>query len=301
MSTATAEKLTREEWLELRRKSLGASEAAAALGVSPYQTPVELWQRKVGLIPDQEESEAMRWGSLLEPVILGEYARRTGRRIVGEQGFTRHPGYPCLTATPDAVTEDGRLVEVKTASAWAKEWGDEDSDEIPDHYLIQVAHQMAVTGAEVADVAVLIGGQRLRIYTVPRDESLVQEVVRGGLRFWEHVERQEPPTWGRMTPQTLAVRFPECHGEAEWSAEDAAAIGQLVTEIEMDGRSLKLVEERLDRLKALVLERMGNAQVGRLPDGRRVKRFLEHVAARDVSYTSKAYTKHYFRVLKGER
>jgi putative phage-type endonuclease len=299
--TATGATLNRAEWLELRRGVLGASEAAAALGVSPYQTPVELWQRKVGLMNDQDESEAMRWGNLLEPVILAEYQHRTGRVVAATQEFRVHPGYPCLAATLDARCEDGRLVEVKTANAWAKEWGDEQTDEVPEPYLIQVAQQMAVTGAAVADVAVLIGGQRLKVYTVERNEGLIGRVVAGGLRFWGCVERREPPTWGRMDAEALAVLHPDCTGEAPWSPEDAEAVAEFVRQYEVDKGFVKLAEDRLDHLKGQILAAMGDARTGRLPDGRSVRRFRQEVAARQVNYESKAYVKHYFTIVKGER
>lgn len=300
-ATTARRGMTREEWLAERRNSLGASEAAAALGVSPYQTPIELWQRKLGIMPDQDESEAMRWGSLLEPIILAEYQRRTGRRVVAEQEFLRHPGYPCLTATLDARCEDGRLVEVKTASAWAREWGEESTDEVPEPYLVQVAHQFAVTGAMVADVVVLIGGQRLLTYTVERNEVLVDHVVRRGLEFWGHVEARTPPTWGRLDPRALAVLHPECTGEAPWSPDDADAAARLVEQYEADAEALKLIESRQEHHRGLILASMGDARIGRLPDGRCVKRFLQHVEGRHVSYEAKPYVKHYFRVVKGER
>ena len=35
--------LTREEWLEWRRKGIGGSDAAAVLGISPFRTAVDLY------------------------------------------------------------------------------------------------------------------------------------------------------------------------------------------------------------------------------------------------------------------
>lgn len=292
--------LTREAWLTLRRQSLGASEAAAALGVSPYVTPVELWQRKLGIAPEQPETEAMRWGTLLEPLILAEYQARTGRRVVATQEYRVHPDHPHLTATLDGRCEDGRLVEIKTASAWAREWGAEDTDEVPEPYLVQVAQQMAVTGADTADVVVLIGGQRLRIYNVPRNDRLVDLVVEEGTRFWRCVERRSPPDWGRRTASDLAAVYPGCEGEAAWSLEDAERITGFLDQIEVDKHAAKVIEARIEDNKAHVLKAMGTARTGTLPDGRTVKRFRQEVAAKTVSYEAKAYVRHYFTVLGGK-
>jgi predicted phage-related endonuclease len=70
--------IDRAAWLERRRQTLGASDAAAALGLSPYCSPLQLYLRKIGSLPEQEETEAMRWGTLLEPLLAREYTRRTG-------------------------------------------------------------------------------------------------------------------------------------------------------------------------------------------------------------------------------
>lgn len=289
----------RESWLEARRSSLGASEAAAALGVSPYATPIELWQRKLGLAAEQPENEAMRWGTLLEPLILREYQDRTGLQVVATQERRIHPDHSCLTATLDARCDDGRIVEVKTASAWAKEWGEEGSDDVPEPYLVQVAQQMACSGAGRADLVVLIGGQRLKVYEIPRDDALIARVVEGGLRFWRCVENREPPTWGRLDAAALAVLHPQCQGVADWSLEDADAVGNHVLVYETSKADIKLLEERAEHARGHILQALGSAQIGRLPDGRVVKRFLRTEPPRQVSYVTKETTKHYFMITKG--
>ena len=90
MSTAIDPVNDREAWLAERSRSVGASEAAAVLGVCPYSTPIDVWQRKLGLAPPLPESEPMLWGTLLEPIILAEYERRTGRTVFDRQQFVRH-------------------------------------------------------------------------------------------------------------------------------------------------------------------------------------------------------------------
>jgi putative phage-type endonuclease len=285
----------RDLWLASRAQSLGASEAAAALGVCPYTTPVELWQRKTGKAPGREESEAMRWGTLLEPAILDEYQRRTGVTVIGRQMFMRHPEHPWMTATLDGLTPSGRLVEVKTTSAWSRGFGDEDSDELPDHYRIQLHQQFAVTGTDRADLVVLVGGQKLRIYPVERDEQLVRVVVRCALGFWRCVESGSPPAWGRVTAETLAVLHPGCEGTIELG-EDVAADVQAVDDNAYTERRHEKVREEA---KLRVLAAMGDAQFGRLPDGRVVKRYLKEYPQTTRTVTTKAHTSHYFRVLKG--
>lgn len=286
----------REDWLAERRKSIGSSDAASVLGVCPYSAPIDTWQRKLNIVGEKECSEQMLWGNLLEPVLAAEYQRRTGMAFTGTQLFFRHPERPWMTATLDGLRADGRIAELKTASAWAREWGDEDSDEVPEPYLVQVHHQMAVTGAEVADVAVLIGGQRFQIYTVERNEDLIALILETEERFWRCVQQRIPPTWGKLDARALAAVYPECSGSIE--LDDAAA--QLVAQHEAAKKAEKDAKEKGETFKASILERLGNSQFGTLPDGRLVKKFREEVAAVTFETSRKAYTKLYFKILKGD-
>lgn len=290
MATAT---MDRAAWLAERRNSIGASEAAAVLGVCRYRAPIDVWQHKLGLAPDTLENEAMRWGTLLEPLIASEYTHRTGREVTAAQEFVRHPDHPWMTATLDGIAGD-RLLEIKTASAWAREWGDEDTDQIPDNYMVQVHHQMACTGHARADVAVLIGGQRLRVYEVERNDDLIGAMLEREREFWDHVRSRTPPTWGKLDARALAALNARCDGLMEF---DADAAGDLEAYEQAAYEILRL--EKVKKLAgARVLAAMGEAQFGLLPDGSMVKRFRQEVA--ESTRTVAAHVRHYFRRIKGD-
>jgi putative phage-type endonuclease len=196
---------------EERRTGLGGSDAAAALGLSPWQTPLDLWEQKTGLAPPVEQTEPMLWGQLLEDVIRREYARRTGYEVRPVQDLIRHPARPWMFAHVDGEIAGGQaILEVKTTRT-AQGWGEPDTDEIPLHYLLQVHHYLAVTAAEVCDVAVLIGGSDFRLYQVARDIEIEQRLIEGEAAFWAQVTKGVPPA-----PLTLedAVR--------RWGHFDAA-------------------------------------------------------------------------------
>ena len=289
MSSAELTFETEAEWLAERRKSVGASESPKV-----FDAPLDVWQRKLGLAPDVEQTEPMEIGKLMEPVIQTLYTRRTGREIAAVQKFVRHPGYPYMTATLDAVASDGRLVEFKNAGAWAREWGDSHTDEIPEPYLIQVQHQMACTGAEVVDVAALIGGNQFRVYTVERHDWLIGQIEARVAEFWECVTNRTPPTWGRHDARSLAILNPECAGTLDLDEADVARV--------LDVESLKAQRSALDGLseegQAYILAVLGNNQFGRLPDGRMVKRFRQEMPER--TNTVRAHVRHYYRVIKGD-
>src|SRR5215469_14323159 len=76
---------------EERRTGIGGSDAAAALGLSPWQTPYDLWEQKTGRAPPIEQTEPMLWGHLLEDIVRREYARRTGLEARPVAEMIRHP------------------------------------------------------------------------------------------------------------------------------------------------------------------------------------------------------------------
>jgi putative phage-type endonuclease len=206
---------------ELRRTGIGGSDAAAALGISPWRTPYELWREKTGEGEDAPRTvtEPMLWGTLMEPVILGEYVRRTGHAVEKPTEMLRHDKYTWMIAHLDGWVMDGRIikrgVEFKT-SRDGRGWGEPGTDEIPMHTGVQVHHYLIVTRAPVWDVAVLIGGSDFRIYTVLADPVVAGELIGRQAAFWQRVERREPPDpvnlhdasarWGRLlTPGAVSA------------------------------------------------------------------------------------------------
>lgn len=182
----------RQAWLAERRTGIGGSDAPVVVGMSKWKTPLELYLDKRGEL-ETPETEPMKWGNLLEPVVRQEYANRTGNTVEVPPGLIRHPTITFAIVTPDGLVPDKRrYYEGKTART-ADGWGEPGTDEVPQDYLIQTQHGMLVTGMEVADIAVLIGGQDFRIYTVEADRELQDMLIEQEREFWRHVERGEPP------------------------------------------------------------------------------------------------------------
>lgn len=181
------------EQVEARRLGIGGSDVAAILGLSPWATPLDVYLSKLGELPPITETPAMHWGSVLEPVILDEFQRQTGKQVARSLPMTRHADHPHMIANVDGMTSDGGVVEAKTARS-DKDWGEIGSAEIPVYYQTQVAHYLAVTGARIAYVPVLIGASDFRIYQVDRDESFIADLIDAERSFWhEHVIARVPP------------------------------------------------------------------------------------------------------------
>ena len=107
---------------------------------------------------------------------------------------------------------DVQILECKTAGAYgAKAW----KDGVPEYVQVQVMHQLAVTGKQAADVAVLIAGQDLQIHRVYRDEELIAKLIELEAQFWWHVENNIPPPadGSDSAAQALQTLFQQDNGQ----------------------------------------------------------------------------------------
>ncbi len=67
---------SRTAWLKARLKGIGASDAAAVLGLSSYSSPYSTWISKTMPPEDREEDDLQYWGKRLEPLIADEFWRQ---------------------------------------------------------------------------------------------------------------------------------------------------------------------------------------------------------------------------------
>ncbi|HYW37827.1 MAG TPA: YqaJ viral recombinase family protein [Terriglobales bacterium] len=203
------------EWLESRQRGLGGSDAAAVLGMDAWRSGLDVWRSKVEPIPEATDDEnfLFKLGHLLEPVIAGLYSEQTGRELfIPEPEIITHLKYPEIVGSPDRLApKDGRVIELKSEHQFADKFGDPGSDQVPDHYVIQAAHYMAVANLDRCDVAVLHGGFKFAIYQLRRDLEMERSMIDQLRHWWDAyvVKKIEPPldaseAWGDY----LAQKYP---------------------------------------------------------------------------------------------
>jgi len=213
--------LSRAQWLDVRKGGIGSSDAAAAVGLHPYKSPLQLWMEKTGrehLLPQvdpDDPTSPMYWGTLLEPIVAAHYTRRTGLRVRRINAVLQHPAHPWMLANIDREvigSPEVQILECKTAGYHgARAW----EDGVPEYVHLQVVHQLAVTGKKAADVAVLICGQELRIHRIERDETMIAQLIALERRFWHFVETDTAPPADGSESADLALRalWPRDNGQ----------------------------------------------------------------------------------------
>lgn len=180
---------------------IGTTTVAAILGVSPWATPVDAWRRITGRDPGPDDNAAMQRGRVLEEPILQLYELETGYRVERAQELVvQDPDRPWFAGHLDGIVRaTPHLVEAKTTGRMSDQWGQQGTDDIPDHYLCQVQAELHLARASrqvpdvaVADVVLLYGD--LRTYTVRYHPGFCASMLERLDEFWSrHVLKDVPP------------------------------------------------------------------------------------------------------------
>ena len=240
------------EWHEHRRAHRNASETPIVLGVSPWTTPYQLWQQKLGLVKP-EVNAAMLHGTALEPAARAAYERLTGlsmKPLVLVDGE--------YSASLDGLTLAGeRIVEIKCplkgreSSLWKAI--EAAPRTLPEHYQWQVQHQLMVSKADIADVFVFDGAEGL-IFPIAPDPASWSRIEAAWDEFARYLtESQAPP----LTDRDVRVR-----DDPEW-LEAAARYVELRTAYDELSAKCDEAKTRLIGLTSHAREQGGGVSVTR--------------------------------------
>jgi putative phage-type endonuclease len=169
------------EWLELRENMLTASDAATAIGANPYEKPRDLLVKKVGK-KKWDGNEATRRGTILEPIARDLYDARYNRKS-HEIGLVQHPVHTWLGGSPDGITEDGLLIEIKCPLTRKI------TDKVPKHYIAQIQVLMEILDLPECDfIQYRDVPEEFVVTNVPRDREWFATNLPIMRAFWEQVE-----------------------------------------------------------------------------------------------------------------
>lgn len=195
-----------------RRRYIGGSDVAAVLGISPWRTPLQLWEAKTAPALPQERPptgpklRGHRWEAVVAEMLV-EYLEAHGHTVEVVANNRRYidAERPYLAAEIDfEVRLDGEdeitNVELKTVHPFkVGEWGEAGTDESPVWYTAQGMHGLGVTGRRRCLVAPLFGADEIRAYPVLRDDETIDAMRARCDAFWQLVQTGVSPD-----PTTLA-------------------------------------------------------------------------------------------------
>lgn len=258
-----------DEW----KKRITASKVASVVCKSPWTSKFALHAEMTGRYESEPiNPEILEMGNLLEPYVADWYALHNPGVQVRECKKRGNPVWwvdkanEDFAATPDRILVDREtgevtaLLEIKTARV-ASEWGDEGSDEVPEHYRLQALWQMKCTGVKTVIFAVLHAGLRFATYRVEWDYADVAWLTAETEVFMDAVRTGRTPDYKEepgafSTYEVLRYYFPECNGEAVMLSDD------LVYRTRRAKRLKRLAARAEDIVKNELTAVMGNASTG---------------------------------------
>jgi putative phage-type endonuclease len=268
---------TRAQWLEARRGGVGGSDLSAILGTSPFRTAWALWAERAGLIDaDPGDAERRDWGSALEAAVAGRWAQIEGAQV-RRVGMVADPDAPWRRASIDRVVvapgtrRAVALLECKTTSERS---GWEGDDALEARYEAQAQWYLGITGLPAAHLAVLVGGQELRRWTVRADPARYAALAEAADGFWaDHLVAGSPPP---LVPADSAWtgRLP-ADPDAPAAVLDDPDLALLVAQRAAHRAEERFWKEAGDLIDAAVKAHMGPATELVAPDGRVLYTFRE--------------------------
>lgn len=197
---------TREGWLKARETGIGSSEIATVVGLNPWETPYQLWRRKIGLDAPKQENFAMKAGHYLEDAVSQFWADETGREIIKSSAgdwLIRDNEHPFLQVSPDRTywltgkkrndTNKG-ILECKTTQMQV------DGDDIPKHWFCQVQYQLGVAGLEHGSLAWLCCGRDFGYRDIDFVPDFYKWLAEEASKFWHE------NVLARVEPSAISVR-----------------------------------------------------------------------------------------------
>ena len=254
--------LSREEWLQFRKQGIGSSDAAAACGIHPYLSMLELWMIKTGRMSSDIDASnnngidgysPLYWGNTLEPMVAKYYQEHTGNKVRRVNAILQHPDpdHHFMLANLDyAITgsDEVQILECKTAGEHgAKLW----NHGVPLYVTCQVQHQLAVTGKQAAHICVLLCGHEAKIYKVERDERLIQSIMEHERLFWQYVQTDTPPTPDHSESAARALKqlYPTPKPSSKVDLTDDDGANKLFEQLLSYRDYMQELEQRHDQVK----------------------------------------------------
>ncbi len=244
-----------EEWLKLRSKYIGGSDAAAVVGLNPYSSPYALWAEKTGRVPGFAGNLACEVGTFLEEFVAQKFAQVTGKKVRKCNQSFLNSQYPFAIANIDReiIGEDAGL-EIKTTDTLnMKKFR---GGEYPENYYAQMVHYLAVTGKQRWYLAVLIGNKEFKWFTLERDEAEIAALMTAESEFWKLVKMDIPPAVDGTAATTKAIGDIYANSDDSVIADLTAHKADIARYIEL-GSQIKELEEQRDEAANSIKEFLG--------------------------------------------
>lgn len=262
MSTTIIRPKDRNEWLDYRRAGIGSSEIATIVGLNPYETPYQLWRRKIGLDEPKSETFAMKAGHYLEDAVSQFWSDATGRQIIKASAgdwIVRNDDKPFVQVSPDRTywLDDNRsndnkgILECKTTQRAI------DADDLPKTWFCQVQYQLGGAEIQQGSIAWLTAGREFGYQDLTLVPDFYAWLVEEAERFWvDNVMGGKEPDCANV--QDVLIKFNKhTNGKVVEVGEDVMEAYSQLKDVRAE---ISKLEEQKEALEAKLKMGFGDAE-----------------------------------------
>lgn len=258
---ADTKNMTHEEWLNLRKSSIGGSDAAALVGMNQYSSALTVYADKKGLSKPKETSEAMRLGTDLEAYVAERFAEKEGKKVRNDFFMYADDEHDFITANIDRrVVGENAGLECKTMGSF--NGYNLDDGEIPSHYFCQIQHYCMVMGFDRMYLAILVLQKGLYTIPIERDDEFIKTLREAEIRFWTHNVQHSiapSPDGSDAAFDTLKELYPESMPKTEIAIP---GVDYLIKDYRAYSELEKKYKEKKNHIKAQICGKLGDNEVG---------------------------------------
>lgn len=267
ITKVSTKSMPRSEWLAVRSKTIGGSDAGAVLGLNKYNSPYALWCEKTGKVlpADIGDREAVRLGNDLEDYVAQRWMEATGKRLRRDNHIYYNSEYPFAHANIDRdVVGENAGFEAKTTSSYEVLQQCREGN-YPDSWYAQMVHYMMVTGKQRWYLGVLCFGHGFYEFTIERDEAEIAALANEEELFWGYVTSNTPPALDGAESTTEALKV--ILGDSNPGEEiDLAGVSSYISLYRHTKEQLDKLNEELEGHKNHIMQYMGTAEKGSFGD-----------------------------------
>ena len=207
----------RSQWLDLRRNHITASVVA---GLFPALNPTlpewyprfyALWAHhaKDAHLSEDDDNELAELGLMMEPIVMKKCAALKDWQCQPVDDYIFCPSER-MGASLDAEIIDHEkgpgVLELKIVRylTFRDSWTGE---EPPFQYILQLHHQMMLTGRKWGAIAAQIGLEDFRVWEYDRDEAICDKILKRCRMFWRMVDENIEPEIDDHATTTNALKL----------------------------------------------------------------------------------------------
>lgn len=195
-----------DEWLSIRHKYIGGSDAGTVVGLNNYSSQYSLWCEKTDKIEPFSGNTITEVGSYLEEFVAQQFCKMTGKQVRKSNFTYVNDKFPWACANVDRlVVGEDAILEIKTTGNYEYMKCIRAGDPVPTWWC-QLTHYMTVLEKKKAYLAVLMDCREVKILELEFNQAESDALMAAESDFWEHVTSDTPVPLDGTTATTDAIK-----------------------------------------------------------------------------------------------